>query len=99
MTRVGATALGAESFELPLPTPLAITTAKYGRKIAPAKQTHINQPWTTMASTIQTTRTVIAIVYLIMRDLRSSSGDWPIDVTLWAFATEVISHRIAILKD
>ena len=35
---------------------------------------------------MQTTRIVIAIVYLSILDLRSDSGDWPKVVMLWAFS-------------
>lgn len=54
--------------------------------MAPAKQSHMSQPSTKMAATMQTTRIVMAIVYLSMRDLRSASGDWPRVVMLWAFS-------------
>jgi len=68
------------------PWALANTTAKYGRKIAPAKQSHISQPSTKIAATIQTTLMVIAIKYLTMRVLRSDSGDSATVVMLWALS-------------
>jgi hypothetical protein len=64
----------------------AMTTAKYGRKIAPAKQSHMSQPSTKMAATMQTTRMVIAIRYFTIRDLRSCSGDSPTVVMFWALS-------------
>jgi hypothetical protein len=66
----------------------AITTAKYGKKMAPAKQSHISQPSTKIADTMQTTRIVMAMRYLTMRAFRSESGDWPTVVMLWGFSKE-----------
>jgi hypothetical protein len=68
------------------PCALAIITAKYGRKIAPANASHINQPSTKMAATMQITRIVMAIRYLTMRVLRSASADSPTVVMLWALS-------------
>jgi hypothetical protein len=45
----------------PVKRALANTTAKYGKKIAPAKQTHINQPFTYTPTMMQMNRIVIAI--------------------------------------
>src|SRR5690606_3404439 len=60
-------ALGAPTF--------ARTTATYGRPIAPAANTNCHHPVVTSISTRHTTRTLIAIVYLSIRDRRSASGD------------------------
>ena len=75
ITKVGATAFGLES-DCPEVDAFAITTAKYGSKMAPAKATHMIGPWPTATPTTrQMTRTVIATVYFNIRALRSSSGD------------------------
>lgn len=75
-------------------TSFARITAKYGSKMAPAKQIHINQPWTNIPRTRQTTRIVMAIVYRIMRLRRSNSGLMPTDVT---FCTESFEDDLDIL--
>jgi hypothetical protein len=54
--------------------------------MAPAKQSHISQPSTKIAKTMQMTRIVIAIRYLTIRDFRSASGDCPTVVMLWALS-------------
>jgi len=64
----------------------AMTTAKYGRNMAPAKHSHISQPSTKIADTMQTTRMVMAIRYFTILEFRSESGDWPTVVMLWGFS-------------
>ena len=54
---------------------LAITTAMYGRKMAPAAHTASHQPRANTHSTTQTKRIPMVSEYLIMRPRRSSSGD------------------------
>jgi hypothetical protein len=64
------------------PWALAIITAKYGRKIAPAAKTKVIQPSGKLtARTMQTTRTIMAMVYLMKRLRRSISGDISREVT------------------
>ena len=51
----------------------ATTTAKYGRKIAPAAKTRIHHPCAKSSAKMHATRMPIMTVYLIMRERRSSS--------------------------
>jgi hypothetical protein len=61
----------------------AMTTATYGKIIVPANGMSRHHPGTMKMAKKQTTRIDIAIVYLIMRPRRSSSGDGGRDVTDW----------------
>ena len=72
MLRVGASSTGILFEEVPEPCVLAITTAKYGRKTAPATKTKVNQlTGMATAKTMQITLMTMAIVYLIKRERRS----------------------------
>jgi hypothetical protein len=79
---VGASADFLDDLEEFAPWALAITTAKYGRKIAPeAKRTVSHPSGTITAKTTQITLIIMATVYFMKRDLRSSSGETSSEVT------------------
>jgi hypothetical protein len=59
--------------------------------MAPAKHSHINQPSTKIAETMQTTRMIIAMRYFTIRAFRSDSADSPTVVMLWAFSKATFS--------
>lgn len=82
MLIVGASAVFLEDLDELAPWALAITTAKYGRSMAPRANSTVSQPRGTLtARTMQTTLMIIATVYLIKRLRRSSSGETSKEVT------------------
>jgi hypothetical protein len=82
MLIVGASAFFLEDLEEFAPWALAMITAKYGRNMAPSENSTVSQPRGTLtARTMQTTRMIIAMVYLIKRLRRSSSGETSREVT------------------
>jgi len=82
MLITGASAELALDLEGPTPCALAMTTAKYGRKTAPATKTMVIQPaGTATARTMQITLITMATVYFMKRLRRSISGDTSREVT------------------
>ena len=76
MEIAGAVILVELSFGL-LPCEFAMITAKYGRKIARAKKIHIKIPLVKTPATMQTIRTLMAMVYLrilILRGVQRALG-------------------------
>ena len=79
---VGASADFLDELDEFAPWALAITTAKYGRNIAPEANSTVSQPSGTItAKTTQITLIIMATVYFMKRDLRSSSGETSSEVT------------------